>query len=155
MSMSRQQIAYELNKIAKAHGGHATAEQVVEAATPATHPLHPQFEWDDTVAGNQWRLKQARAMLRVTVYMRKSDDGRVRIPVFTSLPSDRGTNGYRPTEAVIEDPDMELERDLDVLRRAESILARANSRRMDGILHSLAVLIASLENELAPPDKAA
>jgi hypothetical protein len=147
--MSRQEIARELNKIATAHGGHATAEQVVEAAAPLDHPLHPQFEWDDSAAAHQWRVKQARAMLRVTVYMRKPEDGRVRIPIFTSLPSDRGVNGYRRTEDVRADPDMSLEHDLDVLRRVEAILSRANSPRFDEILHTLALLIGRLE-ETAP-----
>ena len=92
------------------------------------------------------RLKQARAMLRVTIYLRKAEDGRIRVPVFTSLPSDRGINGYRPTEDVRSDPDMFLEADIDALRRAESIIARANSARMNGILHSIAILIAQLED---------
>jgi hypothetical protein len=150
MGMSRQEIARELNKIATAHGGHATAEQVVAAAAPADHALHLQFEWDDGAAGHQWRVRQARTLLRVTVYMRKPDDGRVRIPVFTSLPSDRGTNGYRRTEDVRADPDMSLEHDLDVLRRVEAILSRANSPRLDEILNQIARTIAHLEQETAP-----
>lgn len=155
MSMSRQEVARELTKIAEGHGGHATAEQIVEASTPETHPLHSQFEWDDTLAGHQWRLKQARTLLRVTVYIRKSDDGRVRIPVFTSLPSDRGSNGYRPTSEVRADESMSLERDLDVLRRCEAILSRADSPRLNGILHQIALLIGQLEDEASPPGMAA
>ena len=155
MSMSRQEVARELKKIAGNHGGHCTAEQIVEAATPPDHPLHPQFEWDDGVASHQWRLKQARVLLRVTVHIRKTSDGRVRVPVFTSLPSDRGVNGYRETETILTDPDMVLERDLDVLRRIEAILNRANSSRFDNILHQIAILIATLEDEAAPPSAAA
>lgn len=147
MSMSRQEVARELDKIAKRHGGYCTAEQVLEDSTPDEAPLHDHFEWVEGVAAHQWRLKQARSLLRVTVYLRKTDDGRVRVPVFTSLPSDRGVNGYRPTESILGDPSMLLERDLDVLRRCEAILARANSPRLNPILNALAVLIAKLEDD--------
>lgn len=46
--------------------GSLTADLVVEAATPADHPLHSRFEWDDTVAGHAYRLTQAAQLLRVT-----------------------------------------------------------------------------------------
>ena len=46
------------------------APAVVEAARPETSAMHDHFEWDDTAAADQWRLDQARYLLRsiVTVY---------------------------------------------------------------------------------------
>lgn len=44
--------------------GFLTAEVVVEAATPPTHPLHIEFIWDDKIAGHAYRLDQARALIR-------------------------------------------------------------------------------------------
>lgn len=46
------------------------APAVVEAARPEASAMHDHFEWDDTAAADQWRLDQARYLLRsiVTVY---------------------------------------------------------------------------------------
>ena len=40
-----------------------TAEAVVSAAAAPKHPLHDFFEWDDTAAGHEWRLHQARMLI--------------------------------------------------------------------------------------------
>ena len=37
---------------------------VLEAAANPTSPLHPEFEWDDTVAGKAYRLAQAAGLIR-------------------------------------------------------------------------------------------
>jgi hypothetical protein len=68
---------------------------VVQAAKPASHPLHGYFEWDNRKAGEAFRLSQAEALIR-----------RVRVlappplasrPVYVSLLPDRATpgGGYR------------------------------------------------------------
>ena len=41
-----------------------TAGAVVLAAQEKKHPLHKAFEWDDSVAGEQWRLHTARTLIR-------------------------------------------------------------------------------------------
>lgn len=43
--------------------GQASAEELVEAAAPAQSPVHEYFEWDDSIAGVQYRLGQARSHL--------------------------------------------------------------------------------------------
>lgn len=52
------------------------ADAVVEWAR--THPksdLHRQFEWDDAVAGEKYRVEQARDLIqRVLVYVEKGED---------------------------------------------------------------------------------
>jgi len=49
--------------IRKKHG-RLTAEIVLKEASAQTHPLHGYFEWDDTAAAHQYRLEQARLLLR-------------------------------------------------------------------------------------------
>jgi hypothetical protein len=44
--------------------GRIQPQRVVDAARPRNHPLHPYFEWDNKVAGENWRLAQARALIR-------------------------------------------------------------------------------------------
>lgn len=54
----------ELLDIREEHGS-LTAELVLDAARADDHPLHDRFEWDDSIAGEKYRLEQARQMLRV------------------------------------------------------------------------------------------
>lgn len=42
------------------------ASVVVEEAKPKSSPIHDEFEWNDKVAGHQYRLGQARRMIRIT-----------------------------------------------------------------------------------------
>ena len=44
--------------------GKLTASQVLEVARSPDSPLHPCFEWDDSIAAEQWRLEQARELIR-------------------------------------------------------------------------------------------
>ena len=44
--------------------GKLTASQVLEVARSPDSPLHPYFEWDDSIAAEQWRLEQARELIR-------------------------------------------------------------------------------------------
>lgn len=53
-----------LEQIRIENGGKLTPEKVVEVAHEETHPLHVCFEWDDSKAGHQYRLWQARSLIR-------------------------------------------------------------------------------------------
>ena len=44
--------------------GLVTAPEVVHIAKDEESPLHPYFEWDDKAAGHEYRLIQARQLLR-------------------------------------------------------------------------------------------
>lgn len=45
--------------------GEITASELVEAARPESSPAHAAFEWNDAIAGEEYRLFQARRWLRV------------------------------------------------------------------------------------------
>jgi hypothetical protein len=64
MSALRQALEGEVQRLATEHGGVVTPAQVVEAARDPANPLHEEFEWDDSVAAEQWRLAQARTLIR-------------------------------------------------------------------------------------------
>jgi hypothetical protein len=53
-----------LDKVGKRN----TAAQVVEAATSVDSPIHGMFEWDDALAGHEYRLEQARLYIRSISY---------------------------------------------------------------------------------------
>lgn len=40
--------------------GHSTTEALIDYARPESSPIHPAFEWDDRVAGEEWRKVQSR-----------------------------------------------------------------------------------------------
>lgn len=107
--------------------GLLVAEEVVAAAKESSSPLHKCFEWDDSTAGHQWRLMQARHLIRVQVVY--ADDAEEKaVPRFVSLISDRDRpkGGYRQTgdvmnsEQLRQDLEATAKRDIDgVCRRYE------------------------------------
>lgn len=56
-------IAGRLTWLAR-KSGRLTPELVVRDAEDARSPLHSQFEWDDSKAAEQYRLEQARDLIR-------------------------------------------------------------------------------------------
>lgn len=64
MTLRQKAIADRLARILKRNGGILTPNAVLDDARDASSPLHDQFEWDDTEAAHQYRLQQARALIR-------------------------------------------------------------------------------------------
>lgn len=61
-------IGAELHRIWAAHGQQLVPADVVEEARPKRAALHRCFEWDDAIAGQNYRVIQARHLIRsVTV----------------------------------------------------------------------------------------
>lgn len=115
-------ITQELRRIAQANGGILLPEQVVAAARPKASPLHSRFCWDDTKAAEQWRLWQARMLIRVTVNVMPETGEAERI--WVSLKSDRDeATGYRAMVDVLSDDNMRAQlledalEDLEVFRQ--------------------------------------
>jgi len=93
-------VKAELDKLTV--DGKLTAQAVVDAARDESHPLHGYFEWDDSKAAHQYRLHQARALIRVVVQPYESLDNQP-VHVYQSLVTDRVVpgGGYRTTEAIL------------------------------------------------------
>jgi hypothetical protein len=83
--------------------GTLTPAVVVETARNPDHPLHNRFEWDDTLAAEQWRLEQARQLLKVTfrVNLSKPTDLRAFI---VQKSGGMAHSEHVPTEEVLADP---------------------------------------------------
>lgn len=66
-------------------------ESVLEAARPASSPLHKYFDWDDTSAAEAWRLAQARSMIReVHVIIQHEDKPEIRTRAIVSVVKSSG-----------------------------------------------------------------
>jgi hypothetical protein len=101
----QKQIAAELQRIAKAHQGILQPAIVVKEAANPKSPLHDYFEWADDEAAFQYRLWQARQLIRVVVNVVGPTDAPPQ-PVWVSLEEDRlkDGGGYRMTVDVLSDP---------------------------------------------------
>jgi len=102
--MKNETVEKALRAIA-AKNGILRPEDVVEEARNPKHVLHSRFTWDNTEAAEQWRLMEARTLIRVTVQV--MGDG-VEAPVFVSLTPDRVQRGggYRVMSEVMADAAM-------------------------------------------------
>ena len=107
--------------------GELTPQDVLDDAKSHNSPLHTFFEWDDTAAAEQYRLHQARGLIRsvVAVYV---DDVRPaqRMKAFVHVP-EPGAPHYRDTSHALS---QEKTRDL-VLKRAWRELVQWKNKYKD------------------------
>jgi hypothetical protein len=68
------EVRRELERIRIRYGGVLKPKDVVETARDPENVLHPRFEWDDEKAGEQYRLLQARQLIRVSVIVTGEED---------------------------------------------------------------------------------
>lgn len=113
-------VVYERVK-ALAVNGKTDAKDVVDDARPIDSPLHPVFEWDDSIAAESYREDQARRLIRSVVIVQYDDRDReikrtepVFLPVARPYQNERG---YMESTDAMSDP---------VVR--ESIIAVARSQ---------------------------
>jgi hypothetical protein len=112
MTERRQQINEELEQIRRANGGLLRPEEVVKFARNKRTALHQEFEWDDAKASAEYRLEQARKVIRVAVELLPSphsDQDPIR--AYVSVVSDRVQpgGGYRAIGDVMTDDDLRTE----------------------------------------------
>lgn len=104
--VKNNKVIAELKRIAARNaGGILDPAEVVAAARPKSSPLHSRFEWDNTKAGEQYRLWQARTLIRVCVQVMPTPTNEKHVErVWVSLKEDRKDDGgYRPLVAVLSD----------------------------------------------------
>ena len=101
-------MAMELKRIAESHSGLLRPIDVVESARSENSALHSWFEWNESKAAQEYRLDQARRLIRVNVSYLQSENKIVPYRVFVSLSADRLAmgGGYRDTVSVMADEDM-------------------------------------------------
>lgn len=101
-------IANELQRLEE-QDGTLSPERVVAFARDPKTALHDQFEWDDSAAAHEFRLQQARAVIRVCVRMIGEEHPRA-MRAYVSLESDRMKGGgYRTLVSVMEDAAMKAQ----------------------------------------------
>lgn len=92
------------DEIAKIKGKRSKVHAVDLVDWAKRHPdsaLYKAFEWDDTIAAQQYRLQQAAQLIRLHI---SKEEG---VRTFVSLSVDRVTGGgYRHVQDVVKDTDL-------------------------------------------------
>lgn len=128
MKQPKQEAMAELERLVDQHGGTVTPQLVIATAAKKKNPLHEYFEWDDTEAAHQYRLEQARKLIRVWVCVLPQKPRRP-VRMMVSLTDDRGKEGYRRLVDVMGDTELreklieEAKRDMAYFRRKYALLS--------------------------------
>lgn len=113
-------------------GDEVTPAQVVQKAMPEDSELHKCFTWDDTEAASQWRLQEARQVMRQLIVITKPDPeepDEKKEPVQFRLLMKNDTahsSGYKQTLVMVRDED-EYQKLLNMAREELRVFKRKYS----------------------------
>ncbi len=135
----------ELESIRKQYGGILRPEAVVERARLPDNVLHGRFTWDDEEAAEQWRLEQARQLIRCAVRIVDHPGGNHEVvQAYVSLRDDRAAgDSYRALVDVLSDEQQCAMMLRDALTDLETF------RRKYGRLKALAKVFAAADEVAA------
>jgi hypothetical protein len=137
----REQILRQLEK----ENGHIDPADVVAAARDPHHPLHDDFNWVDKDAAHEYRLHQARLLIRSCRLNFTVDEHPIRVPAYVKDFRHDGTGGYAAIMEVRKDEDVARATVVDAMQRVINAVRRAKTL----------ALILGIEDELASIDKLA
>jgi hypothetical protein len=130
-------VGTHIEFLRRQHDGELKPEFVVNDARNPNSPLHSFFEWDDTEAAEQYRLNQARRLIRTVVAIYTEIPNREPVRAFMhirpSAPANTETKGerepsyYTSTVEALTKPDLRF----GVLRRAKAELDAWRQRYAD------------------------
>lgn len=144
-------IEERLARIAAQGNGCITPDAVIADAKDSRSPLHDQFEWDDSVAAHQYRLDQARALIRTVKCRVDIVSNTLAAPSYVRDPRAGGeSQGYVSIAKVATQADLarnvlrdEMGRVVAAMERARSI---ADVLGLTDDLDKLLAMIAEIKN---------
>lgn len=142
------------------NGGRLTPELVVDAAKDKKSPLHSQFEWDDKKAGHQYRIEQARTLIRSVQVVITVDSRRVSSVYYVRDPAaESNVQGYISIPQLRTDSELARDAIVSEFARAASALDRAHriaaALNLEGEVQELSERVRSLSERasgLARPE---
>ena len=122
--MKRDHVSIKAELARLTEDGVIKPVDVVEAARDKKSALHECFTWDDGEAAHQYRLVEARNLLRVYVVQEESVTENVR--AFVSLTTDRAQEGggYRIMADVMSDDELRAQLLRDALVQLRNVQMR-------------------------------
>ena len=105
--MKKEQIQKELEEVRQANNGILKTEAVVEYAKNPETAMHSWFTWDDSEAAHNYRIWQARQLIRVVIKESPKEDLEP-MRVYVSMLEDRygEGGGYRSMDEVLTDKEL-------------------------------------------------
>ena len=139
-----------LAAIHKLNGGRITPDAVVEDARDPRSPLHSHFEWDDSAAARQYRLDQARALIRTVKLEISIVSNTIAAPHYVRDPRAGDGQGYVALSQVRSEDDLARQVMRDEMSRVLAAMERARSVSdvldMTGELDNLIIAIEEVRN---------
>lgn len=124
-------VATHLEKIANKNAGDLRPEAVVEAARTKRSPLHEFFEWDDSTAAHEYRLDQARHLIRSIEVVTVDDGDRVNafhnVVVKTDEDDENRSRAYVTLQRAMNDDDLKEQVIRTLYGQAQSFLRQAKA----------------------------
>lgn len=117
-----QTAGEELERIRNASGGKLATQEVVRWAAEPDSPLHACFTWDNEKAAQEFRLEEARSLIRSVVVVKNDDDKPQpafwNVAIATPRPdSDPVVEQYYQSAAVIQESPREFAAALRLMLR--------------------------------------
>lgn len=123
--MKQEVITKALEKISGRYRGKLTPAAVVEDARDKRSPLHHYFTWNDSEAAEQWRLEQARQLIRSVKITVNIENRSVSTFCYVRDPKlSTNEQGYISLVHVRTDNEMKIGILLDEFERLKSIFNR-------------------------------
>lgn len=155
-NVDAQTVGEAFEKI-EADTGSVTKEKLLDASRAEDSPTHGLFEWDDAIAGEKYRLEQARqaiAQLRVQVISEPAEESAISVKVTSEAPKTfrayvspdyyRGksdTANFISTETALADPSHRQ----SIIRNALAEFERTRDKY--SFLEELASLYEAIDHE--------
>ena len=93
-----------LAELREKHADRLTAPIVVDAARPPASKLHRYFEWNNDIAGERWRERQARDLMQhIEVIVSPRQPARRMFVTVTESVADETSRAYVSTARVLKD----------------------------------------------------
>ena len=113
-------------------GDEVTPAQVVQKAESEDSELHKCFTWDDTEAASQWRLQEARQVMRQLIVITQPDpeepeEKKEPVQIRLLMKNDNSySSGYKQTLVMVRDED-EYQKLLNMAREELRVFKRKYS----------------------------
>lgn len=98
-----QATGEEMERMRTTHNGRLEAKDVLAAARRPASPLHPHFEWDDSIAAEKYRVDQAGHLIRCITVELPEAKAPTRAFVSVRRDSDRS---YTSVQHALSDDDL-------------------------------------------------
>lgn len=152
--LERERVRAALAAIVERSQGVLNPRDVLDVARDPAHVLHSYFDWDDTSAGERYRLLQVGVLVRhVRLTVVKPDPVTREVQITTtrgyqSRPSmRRSSGGYEQINAILADSEKRAELLAQVVRELASYRRRYAELSE---LHAVWLAVDDLAMELAP-----